>query len=193
MIRVHDPISQSCSRSASGFDYLCSFYPNLNDVWASHLSPLILPSKDEIDKTRFLITFAFVHITLSRVHKPIWTRMRTSYIQSNVVLWGQSAYESQTNQIETLECMYHVRTNGSVCCRRLMNTCDYLDSSRTTMRYISGYSPLVTFGVHNGEMWRFDPNQGQWFEVSTDDSVGLCPHIQHFLSMHVLTHRRGIE
>jgi hypothetical protein len=178
------------TRSVSGFDYLCTHHPSLNDVWTSHLSPLILPSKDEIDKTRFLITFALVHITLSKFSHPIWTRMRTSYVQSNVVLWSHSAYDSQTDQIETFEFMYHVRTNGSVCCRRTMRICDHPDSSRTTLKYIHAYSPLAIFTTHdNGEIWRHDRGERERIDIETlkDELVGLCPHTQRHLLMHVLT------
>jgi hypothetical protein len=195
MIRVHDPIRQSCSRSVSGFDLLCTHYSSLNDVWASHLSPLIVPSKDEMERKRFLVAFTlraiYNHTFVQVPSDSIWSTLRPRYIQPDVIMFDINEHELKIAQNETLNFIYHVHPNGLTCCRRMIKILNYPDNRRIILGYIYGYSPrIVTCGVHNREMWRFDPNQGQWFELSKDDLVGLCPHIQHFLSMHLLTHRQ---
>jgi hypothetical protein len=185
------------SRSASGFSYLCSTSPGLNEVWISHLVPLILHSKVEMQRKKCLVMFTLDHsFQYVGKYKPsdlIWhVPCRAWYVQPDVLFWSPSASDLRIN-LGNKVVVSHV-SNNSICCRMRLQ---YDRHDHMITRDLFACSDLVHLAVwNNGKMWLTDyrdPHLPGFHElllqIDRGQILGACAHSQHQLVMNAVRHK----
>jgi hypothetical protein len=177
-------------RSRSGFDYLCTHYPSLNDVWASHLIPYIVLSKSEVESKRFLVACT-LYIIYRRARiwlpsNPIWTACRPWYIQPDVLIWNPRVFgiEHVSQSV-----VWHINretysVNMSICCcmqltssGRAYKTRDVLPCADSDLVYWTLYNDGVVYYADNRQLATGEPQLSEF-----------CPHVHHHMVMHAIRH-----
>jgi len=179
-------------------DLICQTFPHLQDVWKHHLKPFILPSKEEMDRRRFIVQFALHRIFERRRTRRLrashdaWKTTHTWYIQPGVIFCSARWFNSRQVPSSSFT-IYSMLGNGSMCCQTLSVVSDDRDTrmiSRFVYTYgnVNGFTLLGDGEIHHqhndddGVPWIFQN------EVPRDVLNRFCPHIRYYLLMHAIRH-----
>jgi len=138
-------------------DLICQTFPHLQDVWKHHLKPFILPSKEEMDRRRFIVQFALHRIFERRRTRRLrashdaWKTTHTWYIQPGVIFCSARWFNSRQVPSSSFT-IYSMLGNGSMCCQTLSVVSDDRDN-RMISRFVYAYGNVNGFTLRgDGEI-----------------------------------------
>jgi hypothetical protein len=172
-------------------ELICQTFPHLRDVWVNHLEPFILPSKEEMDRRRFIVQFTIKLIGSWIPHSwtvsprdPWWKTTHTSYVQPGVILCSS----------EGALWLYYIPDNFC-CCYVEVTERDVADIGRTPRRVLIRRGVRFVLDDDNPDILCYDYDDHVEVinnELPQDMLSSLCPHVRYSLLMHAIRHQARV-